>query len=105
MKVAGEISALDSLDFDTDNDTLIVQGDDVVLAAGAAMSDAEHLNVSLTAASFLDSLNDFGVVVLDIPFLDANLLYLARMVDQVGKLVCGSLVLVITCYSTQSDLD
>ena len=92
LQVTREISALDSLGLDTDNDTLIVQGDDVVLAAGAAMSDTEHLNVSLIAASFLDSLDDFGVVILDIPVLDADLFYLARMVDQVGKLVCGSLV-------------
>lgn len=51
------------------------------------MSDAEHLNVGLVAASLLDSLDDFGVVVLDVPVLDAGLFDLARMVDQVGELV------------------
>jgi hypothetical protein len=69
------------------------------------MSDTEHLNISLVAASFLDSLDDFGIVVLDVPVLDTDLFYLAGMIDQVGKLVCGSLVLVFTCFPTQSDLD
>jgi hypothetical protein len=100
-----EILALDSLSLHANNDTLIVQSDDVVLAAGAAMSDTEHLNVSLVAASLLDSLNDFGVVVLDVPVVDADLFHLARMVNQLGKLVCSSLVLVINCCSTRSDLD
>ena len=50
------------------------------------MSDAEHLNVSLVAASLLDGLDNFGVVVLDVPFLDTDLLDLARVVDEVGKL-------------------
>ena len=89
LKVIREALALDSLGLDADNDTLIIQGDDVVLAAGAAMSDTEHLHISLVAASFLDSLNDFSVVVLDVPVLDANLFTLARMADQVSKLVCG----------------
>ena len=100
-----KILALDGLGLDTDNDTLIVQGDDVVLAAGTAMSDTEHLNVSLVAASFLDSLDDFGIVVLDVPVLDTDLFHLTRMVDQIGKLVCDSSVLVLTCFSIQSDLD
>jgi hypothetical protein len=45
------------------------------------MSDTEHLDVSLVAASFPDSLDNFGVVVLDIPLLDTDLFNLARMVD------------------------
>lgn len=53
------------------------------------MSDTEHLDVSLVSASFLNSLDDFSVVVLDVPVFDADLLHLARMVDQGGKLVCG----------------
>ena len=89
LKVTRGALALDSLGLDADNDALIVQGDNVVLAAGTTMSDTEHLNVSLVAASFLDSLDDFSVVVLDVPVLDANLFNLARMVDQVSKLVCG----------------
>jgi hypothetical protein len=92
--------ALDSLGLDANNNALIVQSDDVVLAASAAMSDTEHLNASLVAASFLDSLDDFSIVVLDIPVLDADLFHLARVIDQVGKLVCGSLVLALTCSST-----
>jgi hypothetical protein len=100
-----DISALDSLGLDANNDALIVQSDDVVLTAGAAMCDTEHLNVSLVAASLLDSLNDFSVVVLDVPVVDADLFHLARMVNQLGKLVCSSLVLVINCCSTRSDLD
>jgi hypothetical protein len=93
MEVFREFSALNSLDLDTDNDTLVVQRDNVVLTAGTAMSDTEHLDVSLVTASFLDSLDNFGVVVLDIPVLDADLFHLARMVDQVCKCVCGSSVL------------
>lgn len=100
-----EALALNSFGLDTDNDALIVQGDNVVLTAGAAMSDTEHLDVSLVAASFLDSLDDFSIVVLDVPVLDANLFSLARMIDQIRKLVCISLVLVFTWSSTQSDLD
>jgi hypothetical protein len=95
LKVTRVISALDSLGLDTNNDTLIVQGDDIVLAAGTAMSDPENLNVSLAAASFLDSFDDFSIVILDVPILDADLFHLARMVDQVRKLVCDSLVLVV----------
>ena len=68
------------------------------------MSDTEHLNVSLVAASFLDSLDNFGVVILDIPVLQTDLFHLARMVDQVGKLVCSLSVLYTIRYSTQSDL-
>jgi hypothetical protein len=105
LEVTIAISALDGLGLDTDNDTLIVQGDDIVFAAGTAMSDTEHLNVSPAAASFLDSFDDFGIVVLDVPVLDTDLFHLARVVDQIGKLVCGSLVLATTCFSTQSDLD
>ena len=81
--------ALDSLGLDTNNDSLVVQSDDVVLTASAAMSDTEHPDVSLVSASFLNSLDDFSVMVLDVPVLDADLLHLARMVDQVGKLVCS----------------
>jgi hypothetical protein len=95
LKVVREFSALNSLDLDTDNDALIVQRDNVVLTAGTAMSDTEHLNISLPTASFLDSIDNFGVVVLDIPVLDADLFHLARMVDQVSKLVCDSSVLVL----------
>lgn len=51
------------------------------------MSDAEHLNVSLVATSLLDGLDNFSVVILDVPVLDADLLDLARVVDQVGELV------------------
>lgn len=99
-----KISALDGLGLDTDNNTFIIQGNDVVLAAGTAMSDTEHLNVSLAAASFLDSLDDLDIVVLDVPVLDADLFHLAGMVNQVRKLVCGSLVLTTTCFSTQLTL-
>lgn len=88
-----DISALNSLDLDTDNDTLIVQRDNVVLTTGTTMSDTKDLNVSLVATSFLDSVDNFGVVVLDVPVLDADFFHLARMVDQVGKLVCSSLIL------------
>jgi hypothetical protein len=95
MKLYRRLLALDSLGLDTDNDTLTIQRDNVVLTASAVMSDTEHLNVSLVAASFLDSLDDFSVVVLDVPILDANLLYLAGMVDQVCEFVCG---LVSACF-------
>jgi hypothetical protein len=100
MCVFIEHLALNSLGLDANNNALIVQSDDVVLATGATMSDTEYLNISLVAASFLDSLDDFGVVVLDVPVLDADLFHLARVIDQVGKLICGSLVLALTCSST-----
>lgn len=103
--IQSEALALDSLGLNTDDNTLVVQNDDVVLTAGAAVSDTEHLNVSLVAASLLDGLDNFGVVVFDIPVLDADLLDLARMVDQVGKLVCTVSVLAITCFPERSDLD
>lgn len=69
------------------------------------MSDAEYLNVSLVAASLLDGLDNLGVVVLNVPVLDADLLDLARVIDQVSKFVWIVSDLVLTGFSGRLDLD
>jgi archaeosine-15-forming tRNA-guanine transglycosylase len=49
MCVFIEHLALNSLGLDANNNALIVQSDDVVLATGATMSDTEYLNSTTSA--------------------------------------------------------
>lgn len=80
--------ALNSLGLDTNNNIFIVQSDNIVLATSATVSDTKHLNITLVAACLLDSLNDLGIDVLDVPVLDTDLLHFSRMVDQISEFVC-----------------
>lgn len=64
----------------------VVECDDVIFAAGCAMSNAEDLDV--TGPSLLDGIYHLIILVLDIPLFESNFLNVAGVIDQLSETAC-----------------